>query len=92
TTAAANDLMEIARYGDERFGVAQSDAYRDQLKAHFSRLAQQPKLFAAVDDIRAGYRRSVHAVYFRIEGDDVIIVRVLRSQDVNRGLSSLDTS
>ncbi|MFK7887352.1 MAG: type II toxin-antitoxin system RelE/ParE family toxin, partial [Gammaproteobacteria bacterium] len=47
TTAAANDLMEIARYGDERFGVAQSDAYRDQLKAHFSRLAQQPKLFAA---------------------------------------------
>lgn len=50
TTAAANDLMEIARYGDERFGVAQSDAYRDQLKAHFSRLAQQPKLFAAVDD------------------------------------------
>lgn len=82
---AINDLIAIARYGDEHHGITRSNAYRDQLKTHFSKLAEQPKLYTAVDDIREGYRRSVsgvHSIYYRIQGDEVVIVRVLRAQDV----------
>ena len=85
SNAAKNDLFEIAIYGDENFGISQSNVYRDQLKAHFSRLAEQPKLYAAVNDIRKGYRRSVcgvHSIYYKIEGQGVLIVRVLRAQNI----------
>jgi toxin ParE1/3/4 len=64
---AEEDLLGIADYGDEHFGIAQSDRYRDQLKQRFSALAEQPYLYQAVDDIRKGYRRSVcgkHSIYY----------------------------
>ncbi len=86
---AKNDLINIATYGDQNFGIAQSDAYRDQLKAHFSKLADQPELYMAVDHIRKGYRRSVcgvHSIYYRIEEQGVLIVRVLRAQDIKTQL------
>ncbi|NOX50018.1 MAG: type II toxin-antitoxin system RelE/ParE family toxin [Gammaproteobacteria bacterium] len=53
-------MTAIAHYGDENFGIAQSDYYRDQLKQRFSLLAEQPFLYPAVDHIQEGYRRSVH--------------------------------
>lgn len=86
---ARKDLMDIAVYGDENFGVAQSDKYRDQLKRHFELLAEQPKLFSAVDHIKRGYRRSVcnkHSVYYRIENEGVEIIRVLGRQDHRKAL------
>ena len=67
--AAKEDLISIAQYGDEHFGVAQSNRYRDQLKQRFSVLAETPLLYPAVDHIRDGYRRSVcgvHSIYYRI--------------------------
>ena len=84
TQEARKDLMDIAVYGDENFGVAQSDKYREQLKLHFELLAKQPKLFSAVDYIKPGYRRSVcgkHSVYYQIENNGVEIIRVLGRQD-----------
>ncbi|MFT5349617.1 MAG: toxin ParE1/3/4 [Planctomycetota bacterium] len=78
--AAIEDLISIAQYGDDQFGVAQSDQYREKFKRRFSVLAESPELFATVDHIRVGYRRSVcgvHSIYYRIEGQDVEIVRVL---------------
>ena len=89
TRAAEQDLMGIALYGDERFGEDQSNLYRDQLREHFSRLAQNPRLYPAVDHIRPGYRRSVcaaHAVYYRIQTPDILIVRILGRQDAHRML------
>ncbi len=85
TEAAKEDLLKIAQYGDVQFGVAQSNKYRDQLKQRFSLLAKQPRLYPAVDFIRKGYRRSVcgvHSIYYRIENDTVVIVRVLSRQDI----------
>ncbi len=41
--SAKNDLIAIAQYGDEHFGLAQSNRYRDQLKQRFSVLAGQPQ-------------------------------------------------
>lgn len=34
-SAREEDLMAIAHYGDEYFGVAQSDRYRDQFNSDF---------------------------------------------------------
>lgn len=81
---ARSDLIEIARHGDERFGVTQSDRYRDRLTRHFELLAGQPLLFPAVAHIRIGYRRSVcgsHAVYYRVTDDGVEIMRLIGRQD-----------
>lgn len=86
---AKDDLLAIARYGDEKFGVAQSNRYREQLKKRFSVLAEQPLLNPAVDQIRRGYRRSVcgaHSIYYRIEADGVEIMRVLKHQDPGKAL------
>ena len=87
TEAAKEDLIGIAQYGDEHFGVARSDRYRDELKHRFSLLAEQPELYPAVDPIRPGYRRSVcgeHSIYYRIDANDVEIVRVLGQQDPSK--------
>ena len=81
---ACSDLIAIARYGDERFGAANSDRYRDQLTSHFELLARQPLLFPAVDHIREGYRRSicgVHSVYYRIADGGVAIMRIIGRQE-----------
>lgn len=84
---AKEDLVGIAQYGDEHFGMAQSDHYRDQLKRRFLVLAEQPMLYPAVDHIRVGYRRSVcgvHSIYYRIEGEGVEIIRIIGRQDLKR--------
>lgn len=84
---AKEDLIAIAQYGDEHFGVAQSDRYRDQLKQRFSVLAEQPQLYPAVEHIRPGYHRSVcgaHSIYYRVEADGVEIVRILKHQDLGK--------
>jgi toxin ParE1/3/4 len=85
--AAKEDLISIAQYGDENFGVVQSDNYRDQLKRRFLVIAERPLFFPAVDHIRAGYRRSVcgaHSIYYRVEGDSVEIIRIIGRQDIDK--------
>lgn len=82
--AAEQDLVNIAIYGDEQFGIAQSNRYRDQLKQRFSTIAEQPSMYPTVNHIRNGYRRSVcgvHSIYYRIEGESVEIMRILKNQD-----------
>ncbi len=86
---AKEDLLAIARWGDEHHGVKRSNQYRDDLKAHFTFLAGNPLLYPAVGHIRPGYRRSVcgvHSVYYRIDGDTVEIMSVLRAQDTDKHL------
>jgi toxin ParE1/3/4 len=87
--AAEQDLIAIARFGDEQFGIAQSNRYRDQLELRFSLLAEQPLLYPAVDHIRKGYRRSVcgaHSIFYRIDGRVVEIIRILKNQDPQKQL------
>jgi toxin ParE1/3/4 len=81
---AEDDLIAIAQYGDEHFGVAQSNRYRNKLKQRFSVLAELPQLYPAVEHIRPGYHRSVcgaHSIYYRVEADGVEIIRILKHQD-----------
>lgn len=85
--AAKEDLISIAQYGDENFGIDQSNLYREQLKRRFLVISERPLFFPAVDHIRAGYRRSVcgaHSIYYRVEGDGVEIIRIIGRQDINK--------
>ena len=89
TKLAEEDLVSIAAYGDEVYGEDRSDAYREQLKKRFELISEKPLLFPAVDHIRAGYRRSVcgvHSIYYRIENEGVVIVRILGRQETSKAL------
>ena len=67
-----------------QFGSAQADRYFDGLFDRFDRLTENPLLYPAVDEIRAGYRRSVygvHSIYYRVQDGDIEIMRVLGRED-----------
>lgn len=86
---ARRDLLDIAAYGAQRFGREQAIRYRDLLKQHFERLAENPQHYPAVEHLRTDYRRCVcgaHAIYYLSRPDDVLIVRVLGRQDDRRAL------
>jgi len=87
--SAHTDLIRIWNYGLERHGLAQTNKYLDDFERHFERLAEQPYLYAAVDDIYPGYHRSVcgsDSVYYRITDDGVEIMRILGNQDTETWL------
>jgi toxin ParE1/3/4 len=82
--AADEDFENIFDYGIDIFGLDQAIKYQNGMRLRFDELGQQPKLYAAVNHIRKGYRRSVygsHSIYFRIEPKCVLIVRILGQQD-----------
>ena len=81
---AEQDLRDVYAESFEAWGEEQADRYYDDLIAHFGTFCENPFLYMAVDDIRAGYRRSVcakHAVYYRIQDDAVAIMAVLKRQN-----------
>lgn len=86
---AAEDFESIYLYGVTEFGLKQAERYVAGLQVRFEQLADQPYLYPAVDHIRLGYRLSVycsHAIYYCFEGNKVLIVRILRNQDITRAL------
>ena len=83
---AKTDLIRIYRRGVRDHGEAQADKYYDAFFDRFEQLAEQPYLYPAVDNIRAGYRRSVcgvDSIYYRIEDDTVEIMSILGQQDTD---------
>ena len=83
---AQSDLIRIHQRGVRLYGEAQADKYFYDFFDRFEQLAEQPYLYQAVDDIREGYRRSVCGVdniYFRVDGDTVVIMSILGQQDVD---------
>ncbi|MBN4063432.1 type II toxin-antitoxin system RelE/ParE family toxin [Cardiobacterium sp. AH-315-I02] len=84
TWAADQDFENIFDFGIDAFGLAQALDYQNGLKQRFSKLAEHPKQCPAVDHLRMGYRRCVynsHSIYYRIEPENVVIVRILGQQD-----------
>lgn len=82
--AADKDFENIFDYGIDTFGLDQALKYQDGMKHRFDELAEQPRLYPAIDYIHKGYRRSVygsHSIYYRIEAKRVVIVRILGRQD-----------
>jgi len=74
------DLIEIADYTLDRWGLKQAERYLDGLDDCFKRLVQTPQLGRSLDQIRAGYRRiehEKHVVIYRPDADGIFICRIL---------------
>lgn len=81
---AKEDLWRIYDYGVDRFGEAQADQYLDKFFKRFEELATSPHLYASVDEVRTGYRRSVcgkDSIYYRITDEGVEIMAIIGQQD-----------
>ena len=81
---ASADLEQLYEYGILTFGLRPADEYYDGLLAQMQKIADQPNLYPAVDDIYSGYRRGmcgVHSIYYRIESEGVTVVRNLGRQN-----------
>jgi toxin ParE1/3/4 len=86
---AKEDLKRIYSRGLQEYGEGQADKYYNAFFDRFEQLAEQPLLSPAVDDIRAGYRRSVCGadnIYYRIDGETVEIMAVIGQQDIDTWL------
>lgn len=84
--AARADLQRIYRRGVLESGEARVDKYFSAFFERFPESAARPVQYPAVDEIRAGYRRSVcgsDSIYCRIVEGSVEIMRILGRQDVN---------
>ena len=86
---AEADLVRIHQHGMRLYGERQADKYFHAFFERFIELAEQPYFYAAVEDVRKGYRRSVCGVdniYYRINGDDIEIMAVIGRQDTDKWL------
>jgi len=85
TPQAESDLFRIYEYGVLNFGANDADDYYWALFERFDHIAEQPKLYPAVDHIREGYRRSVYkadSIYYRIADDGIVeIITILGRQN-----------
>ena len=74
------DLADIADYTISTFGIDQARQYRDQLKACFDSLRDNPQLGRSAEDLAPGLRRirqQAHVVFYLADARQVLIVRVL---------------
>jgi toxin ParE1/3/4 len=74
------DLIEIADYTVDSWGLSQAERYLDGLDDCFKQLVQSPRLGRTCDQIRRGYRRieqAKHVIIYRADADGVFICRIL---------------
>ncbi|MBU2486715.1 MAG: type II toxin-antitoxin system RelE/ParE family toxin [Alphaproteobacteria bacterium] len=93
TRAADQDFERIFEFGIDRFGLERALDYQKGMMQRFGELAAQPMLYQAVDHIRQGYRRCVyeaHSIYYRIDTESVLIVRILGREDPETSLPDQD--
>lgn len=88
--SADEDFESIYLFGILNFGLKQANSYADGMEDRFNQIAEQPRLYPGVDHIRPGYRLSVyksHSIYYCIDDEQLLIVRILKNQDVGMALS-----
>ncbi|MGB0503287.1 MAG: type II toxin-antitoxin system RelE/ParE family toxin [Thalassolituus sp.] len=81
---AENDLYLIWLYGLEHWGLNAADSYISDLFVRFQRIADNPRQFPDVEDIRTGYRRCAlgkESIYFQDAHDAVEIMAVIGKQN-----------
>ena len=74
------DLIEIAEYTLDTWGLKQAGRYVDGLGGCFERLSRTPGIGRPCDRIRPGYRRmehEMHVVIYRADQDGIFISRIL---------------
>lgn len=90
TNAAQNDLVGIAKFTQQRWGVDQRNKYLAQLDDTFHQLADNPELGKICDYIKRGYRKfpiASHVIYYRASSNQIEIIRVLHKRmDVSESI------
>jgi toxin ParE1/3/4 len=87
---AQADIVEIVRYGAERFGPVRTKAYLEQIELRYRRLRELPESGRADRELHPDVRSiscGSHRIYYRIDGDTIIIHRILHmAADAKRHL------
>jgi toxin ParE1/3/4 len=88
--AADADLVDIGVYTIEQWGMGQADIYVGGLIAQMNAVAAgeahaaKITMIAGMNRVRSG----LHHIYYRIEGDAIIVIRILHERmDPARHLS-----
>lgn len=88
--AARADLLAIRVYSVDRFGGEVADAYFLGFDAAFALLRQHPMAGAARTDLGKGIRCLIHRrhrMFYHIDGDTVVIVRIVHhARDARQAL------
>lgn len=77
--AAQEDVTSIAVFGIERFGIEQAHQYHMALFQVFDLLAENPRMARDRREIDPPVRAhpfKSHVVIYRIDGPDILIIRV----------------
>jgi toxin ParE1/3/4 len=80
---AQQDLEEMFDATVARWGLDQAMHYIDLIEAACLALAAAPLPAPACNHVRPGYRRrpvEQHMIYFRVEGDDIAVIRILHQR------------
>jgi len=92
TKKAKDDLKNIARYTEARWGRDQRNQYLKDLDGAFHDLAKMPDKGRNCDYLRSGYRKygiGKHLIFYRsADNNDIEIVRILHGRmDVEQRLT-----
>jgi len=87
TKSAKNDLKNIARFTQKRWGIEQRNKYLRILDNSFQQIANNPATGMVCSEIKVGYYKfpiESHMIFYRKKSDrEIQIVRVLhKSMDV----------
>jgi toxin ParE1/3/4 len=77
---AENDLVSIADYTIQHFGIEQARLYRDGLFKVFEIITDFPLIGSNQGHIKKNMRwhvHELHSIYYRVDVDEIIIYRIL---------------
>ena len=90
TPAALNDLREIARYTENKWGTDKRNQYLTAIDNRFHWLAENPNFGKRRDEIKTGfysYPEGRHVIFYRVKNDVIEILGVLhQSMDFKQHL------
>jgi toxin ParE1/3/4 len=77
---ALEDLKNIGRYTQKRWGSEKRNNYLSQLNEGFKKLLSNPQMGRCYDEIIQGYRRfceGEHIIFYRITEQTLDVIRIL---------------
>ena len=82
--AADIDIVNIYAEGVHQFGLTQADSYHDALFDLFDLLSESPRMARERVELSPPVRVhpfKAHVIIFKIEGDEILIIRVRHGRE-----------